>query len=356
MSLPDPSVLADSFGLVAGSGPFVEPIWAEVDYEVAVNVFQKAENASPPEWDRFYAAFNALYLPSLVFVMNNLPLDCSEEALMVTIALFTILKGCMVFKTSNVSPSFARFVRLETAKVLQLYTSLLRSIASASKVKELGSSNAILVCPSPNIALKVKPSKNADSLFSSPLQPDPYELIPVVTGVVIAIDTSVTSITTLPAIEPSVKKDLVVVVKQLETAHLSASDPFKRHYTVMYEIFDPIILHGSLDLRAIMPKQEEATMAIPWWNCELKRAGDEEVESCAQLEEGEEMRACSRCFAVRYCSRGASVASRRLSSSETLPPLLLLPRFRSADDSLLPSEHQRLDWKRHKLVCFKPSW
>ncbi|KAL7413863.1 hypothetical protein BDY24DRAFT_441210 [Mrakia frigida] len=49
------------------------------------------------------------------------------------------------------------------------------------------------------------------------------------------------------------------------------------------------------------------------------------LESCSELLDGRDvadMRVCGRCYGVRYCSR----------------------------------EHQRLDWKKHKLECFPPSW
>ncbi|KAL7411660.1 hypothetical protein BDY24DRAFT_395632 [Mrakia frigida] len=59
-----------------------------------------------------------------------------------------------------------------------------------------------------------------------------------------------------------------------------------------------------------------------WWSCNWACAQwecNKVEETCIQ---GNEMEACSRCLTVRYCSR----------------------------------EHQRLDWKRHKICCFKPSW
>ncbi|KAL7417601.1 hypothetical protein BDY24DRAFT_95370 [Mrakia frigida] len=61
-----------------------------------------------------------------------------------------------------------------------------------------------------------------------------------------------------------------------------------------------------------------------WWTCNALSEQRTELDrsSCSKLEEGEEMMACSRCLAVRYCSR----------------------------------EHQRADWKRHKKFCFKPTW
>ncbi|KAL7417614.1 hypothetical protein BDY24DRAFT_95632 [Mrakia frigida] len=67
--------------------------------------------------------------------------------------------------------------------------------------------------------------------------------------------------------------------------------------------------------------------------------------TCLKLAEGEEMMACSRCLAVRYCSRGPSF----FRSFFTLRRLTLLRPLTSI-------EHQRADWKRHKKFCFKPTW
>ncbi|KAL7417742.1 hypothetical protein BDY24DRAFT_438058 [Mrakia frigida] len=289
MSLPDPSVLADSLGLVAGSGPFVEPIWAEIDHDAAIDVVVKAQAVSLEEKDSFYAHFNALYLPSLVFAMNSLPLDDSEEVLRSVMVIFSTLQGCMVPKTSHYPPTFARFVRLETTQTLRLYTSLLGLIAFVLNLEVW--------------------TRAPDLLFT-------FEAL------VFSIHIYLPSAVTLPAIEPSLLEKLGAVVASLDKTRRSTPEPKKARYERLYAIIEPIFNHGVLDLRAIMAKQVDDTTASPWWTCELKRAGDEEIESCAQLEEGEEMRACSRCLAVRYCSR----------------------------------EHQRLDWRRHRVVCFKPSW
>ncbi|KAL7417375.1 hypothetical protein BDY24DRAFT_89508 [Mrakia frigida] len=62
-----------------------------------------------------------------------------------------------------------------------------------------------------------------------------------------------------------------------------------------------------------------------WWSCEANRlvwTAGSDCSPCARLGDEEEMMACSRCLGVRYCSK----------------------------------EHQKADWKRHKLLCFKPTW
>ncbi|KAL7411609.1 hypothetical protein BDY24DRAFT_395476 [Mrakia frigida] len=60
-----------------------------------------------------------------------------------------------------------------------------------------------------------------------------------------------------------------------------------------------------------------------WWGCEYakNKFGMGERE-CSRLGGREEMKACSRCLSIRYCSR----------------------------------EHQKAHWKIHKTICFQPSW
>ncbi|KAL7417745.1 hypothetical protein BDY24DRAFT_411704 [Mrakia frigida] len=77
---------------------------------------------------------------------------------------------------------------------------------------------------------------------------------------------------------------------------------------------------GDLSLKAVRQLITERGAKQIWWSCEIERKPTDLV--CTKPAEGEEMMACSRCLAVRYCSK----------------------------------EHQRIDWKRHKLVCFKPTW
>ncbi|KAL7417441.1 hypothetical protein BDY24DRAFT_411419 [Mrakia frigida] len=73
------------------------------------------------------------------------------------------------------------------------------------------------------------------------------------------------------------------------------------------------------------PRRYSSSEMKVWWSCETRRAAVEtesDCSPCVKLGDGEEMMACSRCLNVRYCSK----------------------------------DHQRSDWKRHKKVCFKPTW
>ncbi|KAL7417715.1 hypothetical protein BDY24DRAFT_375844 [Mrakia frigida] len=76
---------------------------------------------------------------------------------------------------------------------------------------------------------------------------------------------------------------------------------------------------GDLSLKSVRQLTQRGTKQV-WWSCEIERKPTDLV--CTKPAEAREMMACSRCLAVRYCSK----------------------------------EHQRLDWKRHKLVCFKATW
>ncbi|KAL7413826.1 hypothetical protein BDY24DRAFT_370114 [Mrakia frigida] len=62
-----------------------------------------------------------------------------------------------------------------------------------------------------------------------------------------------------------------------------------------------------------------------WWTCDeatRRGVGVTGKTPCVSLKDGEELLACSRCLAVRFCSQA----------------------------------HQRASWPSHKKICFKPTW
>jgi len=118
---------------------------------------------------------------------------------------------------------------------------------------------------------------------------------------------------------------------------------------------------------------------LPWHRCEVRNGSQSRIATSKCRESGQrgEMEACGR---VSCPSTSSRLPRNRLNlfSSSLLPlPVpcssLLLQRFVASLSISSPvfntflacslsyllltyAEHQKIDWKRHKLLCFKPSW
>ncbi|KAL7417518.1 hypothetical protein BDY24DRAFT_375152 [Mrakia frigida] len=131
--------------------------------------------------------------------------------------------------------------------------------------------------------------------------------------------------TNLPSLPPPGSAALLRLATRIRTDpsfRQTATSPENVTSTFL-DILD-VLIGGEVNPRKLRGTFVQEGFAGVWWTCELqvKSSGPIDGSRCTQLKEGEEMMQCSRCLSVRYCSK----------------------------------EHQRADWKRHKKLCFKPTW
>jgi hypothetical protein len=118
---------------------------------------------------------------------------------------------------------------------------------------------------------------------------------------------------------------------------------------------------------------EDYDAHLYWRRCEATACP--ELGSCAEVPDGEEMPCCSRvsrvpftytscilimksdsllpilqCLAIRYCSPGSHS---RPKPRKAIRPPVLTP---SPPSICTHTAHQKAHWKKHKPICFKPTW
>ncbi|KAL7417748.1 hypothetical protein BDY24DRAFT_438063 [Mrakia frigida] len=121
----------------------------------------------------------------------------------------------------------------------------------------------------------------------------------------------------LPSVSTSTLTKIDTVFGLLELQPFIATDEDKLSDLKLLDL----MLYRVTKMSDARTRMLESEGPYVWLKCEAT-PDDGSPPTCHPLPPGEEMQACGRCRTVRYCSK----------------------------------EHQKEDWKTHKLICFAPTW
>ncbi|KAL7417671.1 hypothetical protein BDY24DRAFT_375698 [Mrakia frigida] len=291
MPLPSHTEVAQLLGLSPGEVSVSPKKPTSSEIKQLVEMYQVVAGSEYEERLAFAAHFNAEYLPSLIrtLLVSRIVLDGAagrwwqrHVALLNTISP-PRASGCL-----------QRFLRTHPAEAQELYLLLINGLGAVGRLisSRLVEMQTIIVCLA-DLGLIVE----------------------------LGLVRQLPSLATFPELVGSTRKALTNFVSDLDALHPVAAQIFPSE-----DLRDlKALLFRVLEDKNHFKHAKSSAERMPgsWWRCEAKWEEDDESKlQCVQMNEGEEMMACSRCLTIRYCSK----------------------------------EHQRHHWKSHKRICVKPLW
>ncbi|KAL7413502.1 hypothetical protein BDY24DRAFT_441304 [Mrakia frigida] len=310
--MSSPADFAKLLGISTNLDGYRNEAFSPLEYRQIIASYTDLYNRGVDEFRAFWAEFSAMFLPQLVQSYMIRPFDEDHSMNSLT----DLLNYTCWIKLVMDSNSVGHFVRTQPAVVLALWAKTSDRLSRLSK-EDL------------TFDATVERTRTDDV-------PVPLALFDDLLSCWSIIRTSILNF--LPDPSPHLSPDaatsarirsLLPAVRRQKDRWDAPSKTSDLHDDLFY-LTDRFEVGGTgvRDLERSICYREETLVTVDlmgyapwrWWHCEAALSDLVNAKGC--VGKRSQMLMCSRCQVVRYCSQ----------------------------------EHQKLDWKAHKRVCFKPQW
>ncbi|KAL7413518.1 hypothetical protein BDY24DRAFT_388801 [Mrakia frigida] len=311
-SMSSPADFAKLLGISTNPDGYRNYAFSPLEYRQIIASYTDIFNRGADEFRAFWVEFSAMFLPQLVQSYMIRPFD-EDHSLN---SLTDLLNYTCWIRYALDSNLVGHFVRTRPADALELWAKTSERLSRLSK-EDL------------SFDATVERTRTDDV-------PVPLALFDRLLALWGHIRTSIINFIPVDHPKPSPEsatgahiRSLLPAVRRQKDRWDAPSKKYGLHDDLFYFInFFESGGDGTVQLGRMIDRREclfesMGKMGYPppiWWNCEAEVLKLVEGKEC--VGEKSQMLMCSRCHCVRYCS----------------------------------PEHQKLDWKAHKRVCFKLQW